>query len=486
MGRAFLTAAALAGIGVLACACGHVGSSSGDGVVLFSSPNPVEPTAGTWQTWLVTDVPALRPAAPPAFSSQTQADELAALRARAGARTPAILANIDLWNTGTCKVWNEFQRSLIISRKPAPPAAARGFALVSTAMYDAMVVAYDAKYLYRRARPNALPGGPVLYGTQESSPSYPSGRAAMSAAAAAVLKALFPADAAAIDQKLLDAKNADLDAGIQFQSDVDAGVTVGASVASLALARKSADHGDDPQPTYTASGLPGRWAPGPGAPATPPVLPGWGSVATWLLPNGSSIRPGAPPTYGGALWNAQRDDVLNVNLTLTPERMAIADFWADGGGTVTPPGHWNQIAVDEGVAHALTDCRMARMLALLGVAQHDAFVACWECKYHYDVARPVTEIRATVAGQAAWLPYITTPHFPSYPSGHSTTSGAASQILGAIFPDRAIAFAQMAGDAKDSRIYGGIHYRFDNDTGLDMGRIIGGLAADVAAQDGAP
>jgi hypothetical protein len=152
---------------------------------------------------------------------------------------------------------------------------------------------------------------------------------------------------------------------------------------------------------------------------------------------------------------------------------------------VTPPGHWNQIAVDACVADGLNDVRTARVLALLGVAQHDAFVACWDCKYHYDCIRPVMDIRATVPGQEAWLPYLTpTPHFPTYPSGHSTTSGAASQVLGALFPDRGIEFALMGDEAKDSRLYGGIHYRFDNDVGANMGRIIGGFVVDVAASDG--
>lgn len=486
MSRRLFDVAALALIGVLLPACGHVGGADTSGEVLFSSANPVEPTAGSWKTWLVTSVPALRPAAPPTFFSTAAVDELAAVNARSAARSAPMTLNIDLWNTGCCKVWNEVQCSLIIARKPPPPQAARGFALVATAMYDAMVVAFDAKYEFMRARPNALSGGPTIYGPQEASPSYPSTRAAMSAAACAVMKAIFPLDAAAIDQRLVDARNADLDSGTQFQSDVDAGVAIGNAVAALALARKAADHGDDPQPPYTASGLPGRWAPGPGAPATPPVLAGWGSVSTWVLPISSAIRPAAPPTYAGNLWNAQRDDVLNVSLTLTAEREAIATFWADGGGTVTPPGHWCQIAMAEGVSHGLSDCRMARMFALLGVAQHDAFVACWECKYHYDIARPVTEIRATVAGQSSWLPFIGTPHFPSYPSGHSTTSGAASQVLARLFPDKAIAFAAMATDAKDSRLYGGIHFRFDNDVGLDMGRVIGGLVVDMAASDGAP
>lgn len=126
------------------------------------------------------------------------------------------------------------------------------------------------------------------------------------------------------------------------------------------------------------------------------------------------------------------------------------------------------------------------MLALLNTAQADAFVACWDCKYHYDIERPISAIRRDVAGQATWVPFIATPPFPSYPSGHSSTSGAASQVLGYVFPASAVMLATMASEAKDSRLYGGIHYRFDNDTGLDLGRSIGTLAIERAATDGAP
>ena len=201
------------------------------------------------------------------------------------------------------------------------------------------------------------------------------------------------------------------------------------------------------------------------------------------------MRPAAPPAYsatGPNEWTLQRDEVLNVTNTLTTARKNIATFWADGGGTVTPPGHWNQIAVDTAVLDGLKEPRMARMLALLGAAQHDAFVCCWECKYFYDIERPISAIRDDVAGQSAFLSFIATPPFPSYPSGHSTTSGAASQILGHLLPTHAISLAMQATEAKDSRLFGGIHYSFDHDVGFDMGRTIGSLAIDAAASDGSP
>lgn len=480
-----VVAAAVAAPVFLFSSCGRSGGSAPPENVLFSSPTPVEPTAGTWRTWLLASGSAVRPAEPPTSFSAETASELAALSVRAAARTPAVLANVDAWNLGACRTWNQLQRAIVVARSANPPKTARAFALASTAMYDAMVAAYEAKYHWLRARPNALAGAPAPYGPQEDSPSYPSVRAAVSAAAAAVLKAQYPLDVAAIDAKLQSALDADLDSGTQFQSDVDAGVAIGQAVAALAAAHAAADHGDDAQPAYAVNPAPGHWSPGPGEPATSPLLPGWGSVETWVLSNGSAVRPPAPPVYGSAEWNFFRDDVLNVNLTLTPQRKAIATFWADGAGTVTPPGHWNQIATDECVAEGLNDARTARVLALLGVAQHDAFVACWDCKYAYDCIRPVMDIRSTVAGQSAWLPFITpTPHFPTYPSGHSSTSGAASQVLAALFPSRALDFALMGEEAKDSRLYGGIHYRFDNDVGLNMGRVIGGFVVDLAASDG--
>ncbi len=478
---------ALSALTVALPACGG-GGSDGPSDLVYAGLTPVEPTAGTWQTWVVPDVAAIRPAAPPTAFSTVTAQELVDLRARALARGPTETANIDDWNAGACRRWNEFQLGLILARSTNPPKASRGLALVSVAMFDAMVSCYDTKYHYLRPRPSAFINPPTTYGPIPDSPGYASDRAAISKAAAEVLKYLFPLDVAAIDARLSQALAAELDSCACFQSDVDAGVAIGQAVATQVLARAAGDHGDDPQPAYVPSGVNGRWRPTPPANAAA-LLPGWGSVKTWLLPSGSAYRPGPPPAYGSAEWIAQRDEVLNVNLTLgaNPQRSAIATFWADGSGTVTPPGHWNNIAMGLAITEAFNECRTTRMLALLNTAQADAFVACWDCKYFYDIERPISVIRRDVGvPYDTWSPFIVTPPFPSYPSGHSSTSGAASQVLGYLFPDSAVMVAMMASEAKDSRLYGGIHYRFDNDTGLDLGRSIGTLAIEHAAQDGAP
>ena len=141
---------------------------------------------------------------------------------------------------------------------------------------------------------------------------------------------------------------------------------------------------------------------------------------------------------------------------------------------MTPAGHWNVIAIDLVQEGNLSTLRTARLFAALNTAQADAFIACWDAKYTYWSLRPVTAIRRLIA--PTWLPHIATPPFPSYVSGHSTTSGAASTVLAGFFPKRAAELAALADEAAVSRLYGGIHFRSDNVVGLDLGRRIGQVA----------
>lgn len=475
---------------LLLAACGG-GDRSHSGPV-YESLTPMEPQAGTWRTWVVSDLPALLPAPPPDSGSAHVQAELAQLHVLASARSSGIRADIDAWNLGTCKRWNELQRSLVASRNTPPPRASRGYALVSVAMYDAMVAAFDSKYFYLRARPSVYDPTLSTYGAQSDCPSYVSERAAMSAAAAIVLEYLFPADTVAIDALLLSALDADVNAGVHFPSDVTAGRLLGEAVGHQVVAYAQLDGADAPSvATHKPDGTPyvaatsggtARWTPTPAAFA-PALLPGWGGVGTWLLSAGDDLVLPPAPAYGSAPWLAMVQEVYSVSQNLTPERIFSATFWADGPGTATPPGHWNQIAVDLGTTEALNECRMARMLALLNTAQADAFVACWWNKYHHDLVRPITEVRLRHDG--AWSSIVGTPPFPAYPSGHSSTSGAASQLLAWFFPAWSIEITFMGTDAMNSRLYGGIHYTIDNNGGMDLGRSIANLAIAWAGTDGA-
>ncbi|MGE0193707.1 MAG: phosphatase PAP2 family protein [Planctomycetota bacterium] len=470
----------------LVAGCG--GGGGGSSLPTFSSPAPLEPEAGTWRTWVVADVDALLPPAPPGAS--TTQTELQQLRTLAGQRTQAVLDEIAAWDEGTCRRWNALARQLVTSRNVSPPRASRAYALLGVAMHDAMVACFHAKYRWLRARPSDVDGDLAVVGPLVEAPSYTCDRAALSAAAAEVLLYLFPLDVGTILDLLSSALAVDLQAGRCFPSDVTAGETLGATVGQLVVARAQADGADAATiATHTPDGSPYTPAPAPGTaswlptPAgfAPALLPGWGGVEPWVLATGAVLVLPPAPAYGSAQWLALVTEVHDVSQNLTPERIFSAQFWADGPGTATPPGHWNAIAADAGLQDGWNECRMARLFAILGVAQADAFIACWWNKYFHDLVRPITEIRLRF--DPGWLSIVPTPPFPTYPSGHSSTSGAASQVLAYLFPDRAIEFTTMGSDAMNSRLYGGIHYSIDNNGGLDLGRSIANRVLQRVAAD---
>ena len=186
-------------------------------------------------------------------------------------------------------------------------------------------------------------------------------------------------------------------------------------------------------------------------------------------------RPAAGLQVRGLAGRGRRGGGRHNNLT--DAQLTIARFWADGAGTDTPPGHWVRIAITLGLRDHLTTPAFARVLAYLGAAEADAFISCWETKYFYWSGRPT----GLIPGFAST---IITPNFPSYTSGHSTVSGAASTVLGAFFASDGGKLRAMADEATISRLYGGIHWRTDNEVGLRIGRQIGGVAIDRAHNDG--
>src|SRR5205085_9681128 len=160
-----------------------------------------------------------------------------------------------------------------------------------------------------------------------------------------------------------------------------------------------------------------------------------------------------------------------------PEKKTIAFFWADNAGeSGTPVGHWVSIAAQLASERHLSAAQAARLMALTSVAQADAFIASWGYKYQYTLIRPRTYIRRVI--DSAWEPLIPTPPFPEYPSGHSTVSSAAAEVLTAVVGEAPFAdstglsignavrqfssFRAAAAEAGLSRIYGGIHFPYGN------------------------
>jgi len=140
---------------------------------------------------------------------------------------------------------------------------------------------------------------------------------------------------------------------------------------------------------------------------------------------------------------------------------------------VTPPGHWNQIAIEEVLQAKLDDATATRLFMELNVALADTFIAVWDTKYRYWTMRPITAAKKLL--NVTLQPQILTPPFPSYVSGHAGFSGAAARIIGDYFPDQSQKLDAMAEEAATSRLYGGIHFRHDNEDGLVLGRKVAEL-----------
>ena len=242
---------------------------------------------------------------------------------------------------------------------------------------------------------------------------------------------------------------------------------LGADAAKAVILRAATDGADAVWTPDIPTG-PGKWIMNPTIGM--PLLPLWGSVRPWLLSRGDQFRPAPPPAFSSRTYRDALAEVRRISDTRTPEQLRITEFWSDGAGTATPPGHWNAIAADLAERYHLDEERATRMFALLNMAEMDAGIGCWDAKYTYWLIRP---------SQAD--PQITTPvglpNFPSYVSGHATFSGAAATLLGEVFPSSRRDLQVMAEEAAMSRLYGGIHYRFDNDQGLVLGQRIGALAA---------
>ena len=443
---------------------------------------PAEPAAGSWKTWVLSSADQISLPPPPAPGSAQARAELAELTDLATKRTPAVTQEAHRWSDyPSLEPWVKENMELVSEQSKNPPLASRGYGLVSVAVYDAMVATWHWKYVYNRKAPNAsgaiVPVGP--------DPSYPNEHAAMAGAASRLLAYLFPErPAAAYDEEAEAAANARVAAGANYRSDVDAGLALGRAVADAVIARALTD-GSDHHFEGTIPTGPDLWSPPPGAPAdrTQPVEPLAGTWKTWAT-DIKAVRPGPPPAYGSELFLTEAKEVLETTRNLTDDQKRIATFWAGGAGTPLPPGIWNQILLDTVKDHRLSVPRLARAFALLNVAQSDAGEAAWDCKYAFWSPRPVNAIRA-LGLDANFKSLLTTPNFPSYISGHSTYSAASAEVLSYLFPASAAEFRAKAEEAAVSRLYGGIHFRSDNDTGLTVGTKVGQAVVERARQDGA-
>ncbi|MFN3429982.1 MAG: phosphatase PAP2 family protein [Candidatus Sericytochromatia bacterium] len=424
----------------------------------------VEPGAAQWRPMVVTDVTALRPAAPP-----DAAAELAEVKAWQARRTADDEKAIAYWNDQAAPLrWSELSRDLVIKHGLVPPRAARALAMTHIAMYDAAIATWDAKRAHRRAAPGQIePGLKVLAG-EAGVPSYPSEHAAIAYAAAAALAEVFPAEKDDLFAKARAAAETRVAAGANFRSDVTAGQAIGEAVATAVIARARQD-GSDQKAQLPLVTQPGQWT------HAAPMEPLAGHWKTWLVSSSDQFALQAPFGPGTPAHQASMAEVVAVGKALTAEQRATALKW----NLDAPAVQWNDIARPIVAAKQQSTPAAARTLAYLHALMADTFITCWNTKYKVLLPRP------TMA-DTSFQSFVTTPPHPSYPSGHASCSAAAATYLSAVFPDEAAGLNQNAEEAAMSRLYGGIHYRRDNDDGLGLGRAMGRFVAERAQLDGRP
>ena len=424
--------------------------------------------AGAWRTWVLASGSQLRlPPPPTRKDTRAEIDELKAL---AAGRDAAALDLIRYWDTGAPAYrWNELALQRLPGLRGAngqPGVAAfRGMALLSVAIYDATVAAWDTKYAYRRPRPSEFnPSLPTVL-TTPSSPAYPSEHAVVAGAASTMLGYLFPAEAATFAARAEEAGRSRLLAGTDYPSDVAAGLALGRAVAALVIERARTDGADQVWAGSVPTG-PGAWT------GTDPADPQAAHWRTWVLTSGSQFRPGPPPTYDSERMAAELAEVKNFPRTFATNRAAYR--WAPTSALLWPP------FADQKIFEYRLDInppRAARVYALASIAAYDGLVATMDTKYTYWAIRP-HQLDPTITT------VIPVPPHPSYPSGHAVIAGAALLTLAALFPPDAAALQAQVDEMAISRLWAGIHFRSDIDTGVAMARAVAQAVMERATTDG--
>ncbi len=476
------------------------------------SPASVDDKAGTWKPYILTSSSEINVPTPTAVTSTEYVAELASLKGLATNLSQEQKEAVVYWGAGAVYRWNEIARELSArynippasnadGKYPVPDAAnpladpkfpfanppytARALAYLSVAQYDALVSAWNYKYKYKRSAPSKVDTSIPVALPVSALPTYPSEDAVVAAASVTILKAMFPGEVPYLEAKMKEHLASRQWAGMNVTSDLTAGTDLGNAVAAKVMGRAKTDGMSAANnQTLTAGmieaaksrGIKEPWV-SQETPLRPPMLPNYGAVQTWNFDKATlaQIRPPIPYIVGSAEWQKDFDELDKINKSQTREQARIANYWADGAGSYTPPGHWHRAGANAAHEARFSEVRIARTLALLGTAEMDAGIACWETKFYYYTPRPQQFGLKTSVGL---------PNFPSYTSGHSTFSAAAATVLGYIFPDQADKFNAQAQEASVSRIYGLIHYRVDCEMGLKHGKVIGDYAIARGKADG--
>lgn len=407
------------------------------------------------------------------------------------------------FSAGVASNWAEMQLRLTKTTAGyTPPVAARAYALGGLTMYEAVASGLDFNQSLA-GQLDALTTLPKI----ETGKDY-NWAISVNAAEANMMRALYTEISrpqAVTNKRIIDSlevvlKNVNK-AGVA-QDIIDRSEKYGQSIANAIFEWSKTDGGHEGYRrnfpvTYMVPVYDGAWQATENGQKIP-MQPTWGTNRTFVPANQNMVIP-TPIPFSSSLVSSYfltYFEVYTKSKSLTDEEKAIAVWWADDPvETFTPPGHSYNIA---NIALKQTKAglgKAAEAFARTGITVNDAFINCWKCKFKYNNERPYTMLRRTV--DANWKPFWPAPPFPGFPSGHATQSGAAAAVLTDFFGDNFAfvddshagrendattgiafkarsfkSFSQFATESANSRFFGGIHPRQDNETGLSEGRKI--------------
>jgi hypothetical protein len=371
--------------------------------------------------------------------------------------------------------WNEIIVASLAAQNPF--AAARLAAIAHVAMFEAV------NSIAQEYRP---------YAASVPAPAGASADAASVAAAHAVLAHYLPAQAATLAAH----RQASLDTIADGGPKTD-GIAVGEAAAAAVIALRATDGAAPPQFHTPPSTDPGEWQPTPTCSPAGGALLHWRNVTTFGVEHSAQFRSIPPPTLDSGAYIRDLNEVKAIGSKTSGARPADRGDVAQFYNVVLAVGTWNPVARQLAGAQHTSLSENARAFALLNVAMHDALVTVMETKYHYRLWRPETAIRGAAGDgnsrthpDVAFEPFIPAPCFPSYPSAHASSAYAAARIIQKIWGPTGHAITlttphlpgivlhywridQIVADIDDARVYGGIHFRFDQDAGAHQGRSIG-------------
>jgi PAP2 superfamily protein len=360
---------------------------------------------------------------------------------------------VKFWEVGATVSWNELATDLAAAA-PAPGVNVRR-----------MYVYLSLAQLRAAEAARAAPG------------PHPPIAAAIGGASVAVLSSFFPLGIAQLEAAL-DAQQASDPWPGAAHADFAAGEAIGRAVGARVLTFAQGDLYGLTDPLLPPFGPPpvgpGRWIYAP----PPPIARGGLGARPFFLTSRDQLRPPPPPAFGSDAFNAALAEVRHISDTRTQEQIDIANYWNVNGSARSDAGNMG-IARDLIVSYHRTDAEAARIMFLVSAAQFDAAIGCFDAKYSYWFIRPPQ----ADPGIRTVFP---TPQHPSYPSAHSCFSGAMAGVLSAVFPSERARLEAVAQEASLSRLYAGIHYRFDMEAGLALGRRAAALALAADLDQVAP